>query len=112
MTSKYAQADVDAAAAGQAFTVVRLIESLLERWGVDPPAMLRSGGLGVRELRRTARELDVDETTAALLIEVAHAAGLIAADADTGDSWLPTTAYDVWLAKSSADRWAMLAAPG
>ena len=110
VSTRYEQADVDAAAAGQAFSVVRLIESLLERWGVEPPAMLRSGGLGVRELRRTARELDVDETTAALLIEVAHAAGLVAADAETGDSWVPTMAYDVWLAKSSADRWAMVAA--
>jgi len=110
VSTRYEQANVDAAAAGQAFTVVRLIESLLERWGVEPPAMLRSGGLGVRELRRTARELDVDETTAALLIEVAHAAGLVAADAETGDSWVPTMAYDVWLAKSSADRWAMVAA--
>ena len=110
VSTRYEQADVDAAAAGQAFTVVRLIESLLERWGVEPPAMLRSGGLGVRELRRTARELDVDETTAALLIEVAHAAGLVAADAETGDSWVPTMAYDVWLAKSSSDRWAMVAA--
>jgi hypothetical protein len=102
-------ADVDAAAAGQAFTVVRLVETLLERWGIDPPGVLRAGGLGVRELRRTARELDLDDRVAALLIEVAHAAGLIAPDAETANSWLPTTAYDVWLAKSVANRWSLLA---
>jgi hypothetical protein len=102
-------ADVDAAAAGQAFTVVRLVETLLERWGIDPPGVLRAGGLGVRELRRTARELDLDDRVAALLIEVAHAAGLIAPDAETANSWLPTTAYDAWLAKSVANRWSLLA---
>lgn len=107
-SAKHDPADVDAAAAGQAFTVVRLVEALLERWGIDPPGVLRAGGLGVRELRRTARELDLEDRVAALLIEVAHAAGLIAPDGETANTWLPTTAYDVWLAKSIADRWTLL----
>jgi hypothetical protein len=107
-STKHKQADVDASAAGQAFTVVRLVEALLERWGVEPPGVLRAGGVGVRDLRRTARELELDERGAALLIEVAHAAGLIAPDAEMADSWLPTTGYDLWLAKSIADRWVIL----
>jgi hypothetical protein len=107
-STKHKQADVDASAAGQAFTVVRLVEALLERWGVEPPGVLRAGGVGVRDLRRTARELELDERAAALLIEVAHAAGLIAPDAEMADSWLPTTGYDLWLAKSIADRWVIL----
>lgn len=100
---------VDATAAGQAFTAVRLVESMLEAWGLEPPGVLRAGGLGVRELRRAARELDVDERTAALLIELAHVAGLLAPDADTGEVWLPTTGYDGWLSRSTAARWATLA---
>jgi hypothetical protein len=107
-STKHNQANVDASAAGQAYTVVRLVEALLERWGVEPPGVLRAGGLGVRDLRRTARELELDERGAALLIEVAHAAGLIAPDAEVADSWLPTTGYDLWLAKSVADRWVIL----
>ncbi|HEY5049895.1 MAG TPA: helicase-associated domain-containing protein, partial [Acidothermaceae bacterium] len=107
-STKHKQAQVDASAAGQAFTAVRLVEALLERWGVEPPGVLRAGGLGVRDLRRTARELELDERAAALLIEVAHAAGLIAPDAEMADSWLPTTGYDLWLAKSVADRWVIL----
>ncbi len=106
--TKHKQADVDASAAGQAFTVVRLVEALLERWGVEPPGVLRAGGVGVRDLRRTARDLELDERGAALLIEVAHAAGLIAPDGEAADSWLPTTGYDLWLAKSVADRWVLL----
>jgi hypothetical protein len=101
-------ADVDATAAGQAFTIVRLVESLLERWSIDPPGVLRAGGLGVRELKRVARDLEVDERAAAVLVEVAHAAGLIAPDDAAGDSWLPTTGYDLWLARSVADRWVTL----
>ncbi len=107
-STKHKQADVDASAAGQAFTVVRLVEALLERWGIEPPGVLRAGGLGVRDLRRTARELELDERGAALLIEVAHAAGLIAPDGEMADNWLPTTGYDLWLAKSIADRWLIL----
>lgn len=107
-STKHKQADVDASAAGQAFTVVRLVEALLERWGVEPPGVLRAGGVGVRDLRRTARDLELDERGAALLIEVAHAAGLIAPDGEAADSWLPTTGYDLWLAKSVADRWVIL----
>jgi hypothetical protein len=100
---------VDTAGAGQAFTVVRLVESLLEAWSVDPPPILRAGGLGVRELRRTARELDTDERFAALVAEVAHAAGLLAPDAESGESWVPTTGYDAWLAQPAARRWTVLA---
>jgi len=107
-STKHKPADVDATAAAQAFTVVRLVEALLERWGIDPPGVLRAGGLGVRELRRTARDLDLDERATTLLVEVAHAAGLIAPDGETADSWLPTTGYDLWLAKPVAGRWAML----
>jgi hypothetical protein len=107
-STEHKQADVDASAAGQAFTVVRLVEALLERWGVEPPGVLRAGGVGVRDLRRAARDLELDERGAALLIEVAHAAGLIAPDTEMADSWLPTTGYDLWLAKSVADRWVIL----
>jgi hypothetical protein len=100
---------VDTTAAGQAYTVVRLVESLLERWGLEPPGVLRAGGLGVRELRRAARDLEVDERTAAVVVELAHVAGLLAPEADFGDVWLPTTGYDGWLARPIAARWATLA---
>jgi hypothetical protein len=110
---------VDRTAGGQAFTTVRTIEDLLERWGVDPPGVLRGGGLGVRDLRATAVLLDVPEWTAALLIEIAYAAGLLARSGDFdgsgtmgrgGDAlWLPTPAYDLWRLHDVERRWVAIA---
>lgn len=104
----------DKTAGGQAFTFVRTLEDLLERWGVDPPGVLRGGGLGVRDLRATAAGLDVPEWTAALLVEVAYAARLLARGGDPdgpagGAAWLPTQAYDLWRLRDVEARWTTLA---
>lgn len=96
----------DRTAAGQAFTFTSAVEELCEWWGSRPPAVLRTGGLAVRDLKRTARFLDVPDRVAGLVVEVAHAAHLIAA----GDGeWLPTAAYDRWRVCATEDRWAALA---
>lgn len=110
-TSARDQALVDRAAAGAAFDLARHVELLLEHWGTHPPAALRSGGLGVRDLRAAADLLHVDERTAALHVEIAAAAGLLAVgDTDEHDAaWLPTDAFDVWSSGSTAERWAALA---
>lgn len=100
----------DRTAAGQAFAFTRLVEELCEHWGVDPPGVLRSGGLAVRDLRRAAALLDVPEPDAALVAEVAYAAGLIASGGSVEGEWLPTPAYDAWLRRPLEDRWAALAA--
>lgn len=100
---------VDSTAGAQAFAAVRAMEDLLELWGVDPPGMLRSGGLGVRDLRRVARVLDVEEWTAALYVEVARAAGLVEASGAVEGEWLPTKAYDLWRARAAHLRWVALA---
>lgn len=100
---------VDRTAGGQAFAAPRSVADLLEMWGVDPPGVLRTGGLGVRDLRRAARVLDVEEWVAALYVEVAWAAGLLAASGTVDGEWLPTKAYDVWRARPTQQRWAALA---
>jgi hypothetical protein len=110
-TSDRDQQLVDRAAAGAAFELVRHVELLLEHWGTAPPPALRTGGLGVRDLRAAAALLHVDERAAALHIEVAAAAGLLAlGDTDEHDAaWMPTEAFDVWGSGTPADRWAALA---
>jgi len=110
-TSAREQARVDQAAAGAAFELVRRVELLLDGWSEEPPAVLRSGGLGVRDLKATAQRLHVDEPTAALVLEIAAAAGLVATAADgTGTPrWIPTDAFDGWVSASPAQRWARVA---
>src|SRR6185437_14098865 len=100
----------DATGAGQVLTALRLVETLLEAYAVEPPVELRSGGLGVRELRRTAKVVDADEPTAAALLETVRAAGLLDAGGSPEPVWLPTERYDGWLGLDAALRWVRLAA--
>ncbi|NUU20510.1 MAG: DNA-binding protein, partial [Streptomycetaceae bacterium] len=100
---------VDAAAAGAAFTAVRMVEELLELWSAGGPAVLRAGGLGVRDLKRVAASLDVSEAEAALWLELAYASGLVAGDGEADEQWLPTPAYDTWKARPTEERWTTLA---
>jgi hypothetical protein len=100
---------VDHTAAGSALTAVRQVEDLLELWGAGGPPVLRAGGLGVRELRRAAAVLDVEEPVVALWAELAYAAGLLGPSGDVDEVWLPTPGYDQWLAGSPQQRWATLA---
>ncbi|WP_304452052.1 helicase-associated domain-containing protein [Nocardiopsis sp. YSL2] len=102
-------ATVTRAAAGQAFTLLRALEELLERWSEDPAGVLRNGGLGVRDLRRAAQVMDTDEQTAALYLETARAAGLIATDDRVEGEWLPTREYDLWRERTPEWRWLRLA---
>ena len=104
------QQRVDQAGAGAAFDLVRRTEELLEAWSTEPASVLRAGGLGVRELQSVAQRLDVDLDTAALVVEVAYVAGLLARSEELDDQWLPTPAFDRWSAQSMADRWVDLTA--
>lgn len=108
-TNPHSQSAVDEAAAGEAMEFLRHTEALLRLWSDQPSPVLKSGGLGVRELRRIARHIDVDDGTAALLAELAVGAGLAAAGEDDGAEWMPTTLTDSWLSSPPSVRWVMLA---
>ncbi|WP_327116051.1 helicase-associated domain-containing protein [Streptomyces sp. NBC_01341] len=100
---------VDRAAAGQGFMALSTVEELLKLWNNGGPAILRAGGLSVRELKRAANALDVPENTAAFWIELAYAAGLLASDGETDERYAPTPAADEWLDLPAQDRWTHLA---
>ncbi|MFJ1776538.1 helicase C-terminal domain-containing protein [Streptomyces anulatus] len=100
---------VDRAAAGQAFTALSTVEELLKLWNGGGPAILRAGGLSVRELKRAANSLDVTEPIAAFWIELAYGAGLLATDGEPDERYAPTPASDEWLDLSAEDRWTHLA---
>ncbi|MGH3342640.1 MAG: helicase-associated domain-containing protein, partial [Carbonactinosporaceae bacterium] len=97
---------VDRAAAGSARAAVGHIEDILEYWAADTPPVLRTGGLGVRDMRRTARAVNLNERDVALYAETAYAMDLLAAsDDDVDEVWLPTTAYDAWRSAPAKRRW-------
>ncbi|MFD5564113.1 helicase-associated domain-containing protein [Kitasatospora griseola] len=102
-------ATVDLTAAGQAAAAVRMLEELLEAWGLTPPPTLRAGGLGVRDLKRAAQLLESSESDAAFWLELAWTSGLLAPDGEIDEVWAPTPAYDQWRQQDTADRWTLLA---
>ena len=104
-----APADLDILGTTAVLEAVRLVDALADNWTAHPPAQLRSGGIGVRDLRRTARDLGTDEPTVALIAEVAAAAGLLNATHSLEPVYLPTAEYDTWRRHDTASRWADLA---
>lgn len=123
-TTSTAPATVDRTAAAGAHAAVQRVQTLLDVWGEDPPSVLRTGGLGIRDLRALPSLMDIDEAGCALIAEVALAAGLLVStdepeprggaalgirDSGRGSRWLPTPAYDTWLAETPAQRWVALA---
>ncbi|MEU4741236.1 helicase-associated domain-containing protein [Actinosynnema sp. NPDC023658] len=108
-TFRRATSDVDHTGGGEALELSRHVETLLRNWSEDPPPVLRSGGVGVRELRKLAKDLDVDERRASLLVELVVNAGLVADTEGLEPEWVPTTQTDAWLVAAPEHRWATLA---
>lgn len=109
-------ADADAAAAGAIIDLLHQFDVVIDALGQAPVAELRSGGLGVREMKRLAKVTSVDETRLGLILEIASAAGLIASgapdpqpDGGPGPYWTPTVAADRFAESTTADRWHLLA---
>jgi hypothetical protein len=108
--------DVDAVAAGAAIDLLREVELVLETLGATPVPELRSGGLGVRDVKRLAKATGIDEARLGLLLEVSAAAGLIAAGMPepdphdgVGPYWAPTVAADRFVESPTASKWHLLA---
>jgi hypothetical protein len=109
-------ADVDAAAAGAVIDLLRDTELIIETLGAAPVPELRSGGLGVREVKRLTKLTGIDEQRLGMLLEIAAAAGLIAEGTPRpepldGDApyWAPTVQADRFTDSPAAERWHLLA---
>lgn len=75
--------------------------SVLSACAAKPPARLKSGGVGARELSRIGKAARCDETVVRVVLETACAAGLLARD---GDLVPPTEAYDAWAELEPGER--------
>lgn len=108
--------DVDAVAAGAVIDLLREVEMVIETLGATPVPELRSGGLGVRDVKRLTKVTGIDEQRLGLILEVSAAAGLIATGLPdpeppdgTGPFWAPTVAADRFIESPIAVRWHLLA---
>ena len=94
---------IDRAAAGAAFGLLHDLELVVQRMEEEPHRLLRTGGLGTRELTLVARGLGADPAHTTFLVECASAAGLLAAG--PGLALLPTSEYDRWVTLDAPIRW-------
>lgn len=109
-------ADADAVAAGAALDLLREVEVVLETLSATPIPELRSGGLGVRDVKRLTKLTGIDERRLGLILELTAAAGLISAgmpepepEAGDGPYWAPTVSADRFVESATAAKWHLLA---
>lgn len=93
----------DVAAVGSA--TAAMVAAVLTEAGRAPLAVLRAGGIGVRELRRIGQELGYPEADVRFALALAHHAGLLAVGRDNA---FPTVAFDRWLTFQPSRRLAEL----
>ncbi|MGW0803235.1 helicase-associated domain-containing protein [Nonomuraea sp. NPDC002799] len=75
--------------------VVERCAALLDNMSKTPLPLLKTGGVGVREVRRVAKETGCDEDETRLLLEVCAVARLLAWDEQSG-GMIPTERFDRW----------------
>ncbi|MFE1871621.1 helicase-associated domain-containing protein [Streptomyces sp. NPDC059496] len=98
-----AEVEREAAAAATAFAA--RAASVLSACSASPPARLKSGGIGARELARIGKAAQADDAVVRLTLETAYAAGLLGRD---HDRVAPTAAYDAWAEQEPAEQLAVL----
>lgn len=101
--------DVDGQAGVHAYEAIDAVRDIVGLLGSEPAPVLRSGGMAVRDLARVMRALDAPAGVAALWLEIAHAAGLVADDAEAVPQWMPTHDVDRWLEQPAEQQWVRLA---
>ncbi|GAA1766463.1 helicase-associated domain-containing protein [Pseudarthrobacter sulfonivorans] len=92
------------AALGAIAETLRLVGELLHAVRAQPLATLRSGGVGVREMKRLAETVRIDQHQAGLLLELSALSGLLRLDVDSSTwmqppqlEWLDLTRQEQWL---------------
>ncbi|MEV7288295.1 helicase-associated domain-containing protein [Streptomyces sp. NPDC093252] len=98
-----AEVDQEAAAAATAFAAHAA--SVLAACAASPPARLKSGGVGARELSRIGRAAQCDDILVRLALETAYDAGLLVRD---GDRVVATEGYDAWAEREPAEQLTVL----
>lgn len=100
-TVSVTEAEVDREAAAAATAFAAHAASVLAACAMSPPARLKSGGIGARELSRIGKATQCDDIVVRLVLETAYDAGLLARD---GDRVAATEGYDAWADREPAEQ--------
>ncbi|MET8247489.1 helicase-associated domain-containing protein [Streptomyces sp. NPDC005202] len=98
-----AEVEREATAAAMAFAAHAA--SVLAACAASPPARLKTGGIGARELSRVGKAARCDDVVVRITLETAYAAGLLARD---GDRVTATEGYDAWVEREPAEQLTVL----
>jgi hypothetical protein len=100
---------VDVSGAGtMALGALESLRRLLDAADREPLAVLKTGGIGQREVQRIARQSGATADAARLWIELALRQGLLGPGPD--GRCLPTRRYAPWRVQEATDQWSALAA--
>jgi hypothetical protein len=94
-------ATVEREAAAAATETLAAVTAVVEAMSAGPTPLLKTGGLGVRELRRIAKASGQDEDRTRLTVELLAAGGLTEA---SQAGLTPSTVYDEFAAAEPADQ--------
>ncbi|UZX01989.1 hypothetical protein F8G81_04645 [Arthrobacter sp. CDRTa11] len=94
------------AALGAIAETLRLVGELLYAVREQPLATLRSGGVGVREMRRLAETLRIEQSRTGLLLELCGLSGLLRLDVDSS-AWIQPPQLE-WLVLPRQEQWLWL----
>ncbi|ROR95948.1 XPB/Ssl2-like helicase family protein [Salana multivorans] len=98
-----AESVVDAEAARAATTLLRRLTALADLWTQQPGVTVRTGGVAVREVRRVARALDLDEADVVRLVELAGIGGEVGLREHGDDrAWAPLAPSEVGASREGA----------
>jgi hypothetical protein len=97
------QSESDRAAVAAITTLLRLLSELLNFWAEETPTALQSGGLGVRDLKKSSEHLSVEESFTVFIAELAYQIGILSIDAD--GRILPNANFDIFQTKNFEEQW-------
>ncbi|MER5211283.1 helicase C-terminal domain-containing protein [Streptomyces sp. NPDC002838] len=104
-TTPVTSADVDREAAAAATAFAARAAAVLAACSASPPSLLKSGGVGARELSRIGKAAQCDDIVVRLALQTAYAAGLLARD---GSQVAATEGYDAWAEREPAEQLTVL----
>ncbi len=105
--NKILQSNIDTGAIANISDFLRWCEELAQYWANDPANIIKTGGIGVRDLKRTCEHLGLAENLTSFLADLLFQTELIGIDGN--GEVLPTQNYDLWLKQDPEAKWLAIA---